>query len=103
MEWHRSEQSRPLKAKRHPSAGKVFAIVFLIAKEHCLSIRQAVNATYYCVKTAYRSKRCNQPTREVILLHDNARSHTAALTRDKLDQILSALIYLHVIFNSLVH
>jgi len=39
------------------------------------------------VKAAYRNKRCRQSIRSVLLLHDNARSHTAVITRDKFSQI----------------
>jgi histone-lysine N-methyltransferase SETMAR len=53
--------------------------------------RRTVNAAYYCqlldnVKAAYKTKRRDQPITNVILLHDNARPHTAVLTRDKLKE-----------------
>ena len=54
--------------------------------------RRAVNVAYYCqlldeVKLAYRRKRRDMLVRSAILLRDNARSHTAALKREKLDEI----------------
>jgi len=60
------------------------------------SIRQLIEddrrRTDYCdilsqVRLAYRRKRRDLSIRDVVLLHDNARPHTAALTRKKLDQL----------------
>ena len=54
--------------------------------------RQTVNATYYSqlldnAKTAYRQKRCGFPIRDIILLQDNARPHTDALTMEKIETL----------------
>ena len=54
---------------------------------------RTVNAAYFCdlleqVRAAYRSKRRGFPIRDVLLLlHDNARPHSAALTQEKLAQM----------------
>lgn len=85
-----------MKDKTRLSTKKRLATVFLnwrgILVVNFLPDRQAVNAACYrqlqdSEKAAYRSKRGNQLIREVILRHDNARSHTAVLTLDKLNQI----------------
>lgn len=39
------------------------------------------------MKPAYRSKRRNIPIRSAIMLHDNARPHTASLTTKTLDEL----------------
>jgi len=57
-----------------------------------LHARRTVNVAYYCnllekVWAAYRSKRRGFPIRDVLLLHDNARPHSAALTQEKLSQM----------------
>ena len=54
--------------------------------------RRTVNAEYYCqildeVKLTYRRKRQDVAIRNTILLRDNVRPHTTALTREKLGKI----------------
>lgn len=96
MEWRRKEEPCPVKMKTRPSAGKVLATVFFdwkgVLLVDFLHERRTINAAYYCqlldsAKAAYRNKRRNQSVRDVILLHDNARPHTAALTQEKLNQL----------------
>ena len=96
MEWRRKGETAPVKAKTRLSAGKVLATVFFdyrgVLLIDFLHERRTINAAYYCelltqVRAAYRSKRRNQPIRDVILLHDNARPHTAALTVQKLEEM----------------
>jgi hypothetical protein len=58
----------------------------------CLLKRQILNAAYYCevlgeVRQAYRRKQRDLSMREVVLLQDNARPHTASLTQRKLEQL----------------
>jgi len=53
---------------------------------------RTVNASSYCsllerLKTAIRTKRKGLLTQEVILLHDNARLHTARLTLQTVEQL----------------
>lgn len=54
--------------------------------------QRTVNAAYYCqllqsTKAKYRTKRRDMAIRDVILLHDNARPHTANLTKEKLENM----------------
>lgn len=85
-----------MKAKIHCSAGKVLTTVFWDFKSilliDFLHKRHTMNAAYYCqvldkAKLAYRSKRRGFPIRSVLLLHDNVRPHTAALTQQKLEEM----------------
>lgn len=96
MEWRKKEEAAPVKAKTRLSAGKVLSTVFWdyrgVLHVDFLHERRTVNAEYYCqlldeAKQAYRRKRRGQPIRNVILLHDNARPHTAAVTREKLEKM----------------
>lgn len=95
-EWRRKDEGCPVKAKTRPSAGKVLATVFFDSRGilliDFLHDQRTVNAVYYSellqsTKIAYRSKRRGMPIRDVIILHDNARPHTAVLTRDKLEEM----------------
>ena len=90
-EWRGKGEKCPVKAKMRLSAGKVMATVFLDFKwvllVDSLHARKTVNAAYFCdlleeVQAAHRSKR-----RDVLLLHDNVRPHSAALTQEKLAQM----------------
>ncbi|XP_026316211.1 histone-lysine N-methyltransferase SETMAR-like [Hyposmocoma kahamanoa] len=95
-EWRRKDEGCPVKAKTRLSAEKVLATIFFDSRRvlliDFLHDQRTVNATYYCqvlqsAKTSYRNKRRGVPIRDVILLHDNARPHTALLTRDKLEEL----------------
>jgi len=96
-EWRGKDEECPVKAKTQPSAGKVMATVFWDYKGvlhiDFLHDRKTINAAYYCdllekVRAAYRSKRRSFPIRDVLLLHDNARPHAAALTPKKIGRIV---------------
>ena len=101
MEWRRKSEAAPKKAKVKLLAGKVLSTVFWdyrgVVYVDFLTERRTINAQYYCqlldsVKAAYRSKRRDVPIRSILLLHDNARPHTAALTQAKLHQMHWATI-----------
>lgn len=69
MEWRKRGAAGPVKAKTRLSAGKVLATVFWDSEGVLL--------------VDFRRK----PIRNVIVLHDNARPHTARLTQEKLTQM----------------
>jgi len=84
------------KGKTRLSAGKVMATVFWDFKGvllvDFLHARRTINVAYYCnllekVRAAYRLKRRGFAIQDVLLLHDNARPHSAALTQEKLAQM----------------
>ena len=90
MEWREPGETATRKAKTRLPAGKDLATFFWdcrgISLVDILHERRAVDAAYYYqlsdeVKLAYRRKRRDMSVRSAILLHDNARPHTAALTR----------------------
>ena len=96
MEWRAKGEATPVKAKTRLSAGKVLMTVFWDAKGvvyvDFLLERRTINAAYYSellgkVREAYRSKRRKIPIRSVLILHDNARPHTAAATQAKLEEL----------------
>jgi len=95
-EWRRKGEECLVKAKTRLSASKVMATVFWDFKGVLLIdfpyASRTINAAYYCdllekVRAAYRSKRQGFPIRDELLLHDNARPHSAALTQEKLAQL----------------
>lgn len=95
MEWRRSGERAPIKAKTRLSAGKIMATVFFDRQGafhvDFLHDRRTINAQYYCdvldaAKLSFRRKRKTQSVKNVILLHDNARPHSANITRQKVEQ-----------------
>ncbi|KAJ8941296.1 hypothetical protein NQ318_000596 [Aromia moschata] len=73
MEWRKKRRKAPVKAKTRNAEQSVQNIV--------------VNLGHmgHRTKVAYRTKRRRSPIRNVVLLHDNARPHTATITQAKLD------------------
>ena len=96
MQWRHPDSPPPRKAKTTASAGKVMATIFWDFKGvlhiDFLHGRKTINAQYYSslltedVKPAIRGKRRKSQS-SVIFLQDNARPHTAALTRETLEQL----------------
>lgn len=96
MQWKHKDSPTPTKFRVVPSAGKVMATVFWDMKGVLLIEFQergrSVTAASYCsllerLKTAIKNKRPGLLTRGVILLHDNARPHTARLTVEAVDNL----------------
>ncbi len=96
--WKRKDEEAPHKAKQIPSAGKVMATVFWDHKGALLieflpdatdphtGRKYTVNKDRYfdtlmTLRNEIRKKRSGLLTRRPILLHDNARPHSAEQTR----------------------
>ncbi|KAJ4428268.1 E3 ubiquitin-protein ligase mib1, partial [Periplaneta americana] len=96
IEWHHpSSPKKPRKFKQTVSTQKVMATVFWDRKGVLLldfmPKGTTINANRYCetlrkLWRAIQNKRRGMLSRGVVLLHDNARLHTAASTRELLDQ-----------------
>jgi histone-lysine N-methyltransferase SETMAR len=95
MQWRHPWSPRPRKFKVVKSAGKVMATVFWDCKGILLvdvtEHGTTVNAAAYCetlkkLKDAIRRKRPGLLSKGVLLLHDNARPHSAKATQELLQQ-----------------
>lgn len=96
MQWKHKDSPTPTKFKVVPSAGKVMATVFWDMKgvllvefhEHGTTVTAASYSSLLGrLKIAIRNKRPGLLTRGVLLLHDNARPHTARLTLEAIDNL----------------
>lgn len=94
MSWIGPGESAPKKFKTQHSAGKVMLSVFWdtegILLEDYLEKGKTVNADYYCelldkLRRAIENKRRGKLSRGVLLIHDNARPHVAAVTKNRLE------------------
>lgn len=95
-EWHHSNSpTRPRKFKQEPSTRKIMATVFWDRKGvlliDFLPRGMTINAERYCdtltkLKRAIQNRRRGLLSSGVVLLHDNARPHTAAMTKTQLDK-----------------
>ncbi|KAJ4450854.1 hypothetical protein ANN_02285 [Periplaneta americana] len=93
-EWEHPGSSRPKKVRPTQSAVKVIFIVAFdidgVILHHAVPPRQTENADYYCrflqhhLRRALRRKRLHVVVQNPMILHDNARSHTAAAVKDLL-------------------
>lgn len=90
MEWRETASAPPLKAKSQPTAGKIMLTVFWDSKGPILidylPHNQTVTGVYYArlmdqLHVAIREKRRGMLTAGVMLLHDNAPPHKAAVAQ----------------------
>ncbi len=93
MVWKTAEERPPKKFKTFLSAGKVMCTAFWDQKgvllEEFLPSGNTINAQRYCetlkkLRTAIKNKRPGLLTRGVVLMHDNARPHSARITQELL-------------------
>lgn len=97
LEWKHTSSPTRKKFKTQPSAGKVMLTLFWDSQGpiFCdfLEDQRTINSQYYCnmlenkVKPAIRTKRRGLLTKGVILLHDNARPHTAQITQQCIQKL----------------
>jgi len=97
MEWKHPGSPRTKKFKTQSSAGKVMLTVFWDSKgpimEDYLEKGRTINSERYCqmltnkLKPAIRTKRRGLLSKTVVLLHDNARPHTAAVTVQTIENL----------------
>jgi len=97
MQWKHTSSPSSKKFKSQPSAGKLFLTVFWDSQgpilEHYMEKGVTVTSVNYCnmlrneLRPAIRSKRTGRLTQGVLLLHDNARPHTAHLTINTIRQL----------------
>ena len=97
MTWKHPDSPVPKKFKTRASAGKLKLTVFWDSRgpilEHYTESGSTVTSDRYCdmlrnsLRPAIRTKRRGLLSRGIILLHDNARSHSAAKTVEALQQL----------------
>jgi len=88
MQWKHPSCPVAKKFKMQPSAGKLMLTVFWDSQGPILKTYQergtTITSATYCdilqreLKPAIRSKRSGKMSKEILLLYDNARPHTAA-------------------------
>jgi histone-lysine N-methyltransferase SETMAR len=97
LEWRHTFSPSKKKFKSQPSSGKVLFTLFWDMNgpivEHYQKKGETVNSARYStlledeLKPAIRSRRRGLLSRGVLLLHDNARPHTAAATLDTIRRL----------------
>lgn len=94
MEWRHTQSPVRVKAKQTLSQRKIMASVFWdrhgVLLVDFMQRGTTINAEAYCqtlrkLRRAIQNKRRGMLTKGIVLLHDNARPHTAGQTRDLLD------------------
>ena len=120
MEWKHPSSPVKKKFKTQPSAGKVMLTTFWSSQGpiFCdyLQDQRIINSQYYSdmtvnkVKPALKKKCPGWQRKGVILLHDNARPHTAKWTLETIKKVrlgglipLIALTLPHLTFSCLAH
>ena len=97
MEWKHPQSPCKKKFKTQPSAGKLMLTVFWNSQgpvlEHYQERGTTINSARYSemltdkLKSAFRSKHRELLSKGIVLLHDNARPHTAAHTGETLRKL----------------
>lgn len=97
MEWKHPRSPVRKKFKSQPSAGKLMLTIFWDSKgpllEHYLEKGSTVTSARYSemltkdLKPSIRTKRRGLLSKKVLLLHDNARPHTAAHTVETIGKL----------------
>ena len=97
MQWKHTSSPSSKKFKSQPSAGKLMLMVFWDSQgpilEHYMEKGVTVTSVNYCnmlrneLRPAISSKRRGIQEQGVLLLHDNARTHTAHLTINTIRQM----------------
>ena len=96
MQWKHPESPTPVKALETPSAGKRMATVFWDNKGilliEWLPQGETINSNYYIgvldkLRNAIKANRRGKLSKKILLLHDNARRHTSALTSDAIRRL----------------
>jgi len=97
MQWKHPSSPVAKKFKTQPSTGKLMLTIFWDSQVPILETYQergtTVTSATYCdmlqreLKPTIRSKRRGKLSKEILLLHDNARPHTTAHTLETLKQL----------------
>jgi len=102
MQWRRSTSPKPRKFKQTPYTKQKMMVSVFWDKEGVLLVefmerRSTITADVYCktlekLRRAIQNRRRGKLSSGIILLHDNARPHTAAKTQEKIQNFRWDLI-----------
>lgn len=96
LQWKHTRSPRVQKFKTAESSLKVMATVFWdrqgVLLVDYLPKHETINKEYYCkllfdLRRAIQNKRRGKLSKKIILLHDNARPHTAGVTKAFIDSL----------------